>query len=993
MKKTISILLIVAMMLAATLAIIPVSAASGDKITSAADFAAMKADGKYYLANDITVSASYAETFKGTLDGDGNTVTVIGATPLFKKIEGGTVSNLNIVANFEAEKPNGNYGALAGTASGTFESINVEVNALFTGGATADQIGGVIGAINGATDLFAVTAKGSLKQETAAEMDNSQNGFGGIIGSVNVDGKVNIQVCENRVDVYCNLTRAGTAGIVGASNGSTQLVIEYSQNYGTVDSNGKAPGGSHQGTAGFVGIMNSNGNKKASLEIYNSRNYGDVKSTHGGDDMNNMKGGFLGRGYGPTKVVIEGCVNTGDISGKATGWTSSGGIIGSIETYNYHWSNNNEATIKVTNCANIGTIVNAAYSGGIFGSMLQGNSPNVKLTIENCANYGDVTGSASGGMLGKQGDGGANALEIIGCYNAGKANSAMVQIVALDWCKCCDSCAVNYDVLGKQVENDTWSFTAPYPVPVIENCYNEGQATNLVGSFSTSTNNGETAGKMTIKNSYNDNGAVAPGGDSYEVTPTEDEYDLYDQVIAAVPGNPAELDVILADYAGLVAEDYESGWEAFAEVYIPAVEAVNQATTQAELDAFKAPLEEKSADLVLKAVDTAPLIAAIEAADEETDNEALYTPLTWAAFTAALANAEDVLAAASTAKPSTVINATAKLVTAQEGLELIPDKAPLTAAIAKYEAYNEADYVSTAWAGFVAVIDAAKALVDDVNATQDGVDGAIEAMDAAAKALPTKVDPKALKAKTDELVATYKAEDYTARTHNELNNVIRKANDAISANDMSQADVDAFMKQLDDAVNALVKKGNFDAVDALLEPFGDVTDEDNLEALGDLYTRDSLKAFKEALEAVANAKKEDKKPNFSEKDAEKLLATVKSAVDGLVAFANYGDIDAKIAEVNALDKTKYTEESWKALQDAITAANALKSNRGATQPEADDALAKINAAVEALAEVSADAGDNGGEDKKGCGSAIGATVVVMTATLALGATVVLKKKD
>ena len=53
MKKTISILLIVAMMLAATLAIIPVSAASGDKITSAADFAAMKADGKYYLANDI----------------------------------------------------------------------------------------------------------------------------------------------------------------------------------------------------------------------------------------------------------------------------------------------------------------------------------------------------------------------------------------------------------------------------------------------------------------------------------------------------------------------------------------------------------------------------------------------------------------------------------------------------------------------------------------------------------------------------------------------------------------------------------------------------------------------------------------------------------------------------------------------------------------------------------------------------------------------------
>ena len=32
-------------------------------------------------------------------------------------------------------------------------------------------------------------------------------------------------------------------------------------------------------------------------------------------------------------------------------------------------------------------------------------------------------------------------------------------------------------------------------------------------------------------------------------------------------------------------------------------------------------------------------------------------------------------------------------------------------------------------------------------------------------------------------------------------------------------------------------------------------------------------------------------------------------------------------------------------------------------------------------------------EKKGCGSAIGATVVVMTAVLGLGATVVLKKKE
>ena len=76
MKRIISSILILTMMLCALLSAISVRAASpeGEAIDSAADFAAMSESGKYYLSKDITVSSSYSNTFKGTLDGNGHVI-------------------------------------------------------------------------------------------------------------------------------------------------------------------------------------------------------------------------------------------------------------------------------------------------------------------------------------------------------------------------------------------------------------------------------------------------------------------------------------------------------------------------------------------------------------------------------------------------------------------------------------------------------------------------------------------------------------------------------------------------------------------------------------------------------------------------------------------------------------------------------------------------------------------------------------------------------
>ena len=547
-------------------------------------------------------------------------------------------------------------------------------------------------------------------------------------------------------------------------------------------------------------------------------------------------------------------------------------------------------------------------------------------------------------------------------------------------------------------------YVADYPIPEITNCVNEGSVTNgMVNKFNPTTFADDgypmDKSKVQITNCVS-NGALAPNETKYVVTAPEDAAAVTAEVKATVPGNPAELDAVLAEYMGLVADDYTTGWEAFEPVYAAALADANKATTQEKLNAHIPLLAEASEGLDLAEIDLAPLTAAIEAATAILGDEAKYTPLTWGIFVAALENAEAVKeesdALTSDLKPSDVKTATSKLQTAQSALEELAteEKAELAEVIAKYSdetKYGTSTYVSTSVDALKAVIAAAQPLVDDVNATKTGVNATIDAILDAAEALVPKADTAALKAKTTELSNTYKLENYTAKTHNDLNTVIRRANDAISLDDMSQADIDSLIKQLDDAVNKLVKRGNFDAIDAALAPYGDVFDEDALEALKYNYTSESFKAFSDVVAEVSTAKQEDKKPNFSEADAEKLLEKVNSAIAGLVAFATYGDIDAKIAEVNALNKDAYTAESWQVLQDAIAAANALKSNRNTTQPEADAALAAINATVDALAEVSTD--DGADEDKKGCGSAIGATVVVMVATLGLGATVVLKKKD
>ena len=986
MKRTISILVIVAMMLASLLAIVPVSAATpeGTPVKNAKEFAAMEADGTYYLANDITITKPYAD-FKGKLDGNGHTIAVNGATSAFTKLSGATVSNLTVTASADAVAPSGHVGALAGTANGTFTNVHAVVNYNYTG-QVSTKVAGLIGELNGATVIEGCTAKGTINITFESTANSETAAFGGLVAYLHGQ-TVSISKCVNYVNVLQMNERTNLGGILGQANGTYTVTIDSCANYGVMTSTCSGNGGNiHSGVAGIVGQLSGNANanngdkvpKDSKAVITNSRNYADIHSIKGSlsGNKDKMAGGIVGRIYGSNNVTVDGCVNSGNIDNVGTGWAASGGIIGQAETYNYGWSANFEGELKVNNSLNLGK-VNGNNCAGIFGSTAQVASPKIKITVTNCINYGEIDANTDGngaGMFGATNDASIGTYTFINCYNAGKIDGAGIM-----------SKISQTAPSGVQDANVAKTFG---PV-TIQGCINVGEVTTggLIGGF--------TGTELNIKASastFEGDVALAPEGDSVKVTEApEDAAAAAEALLATLPVDPAELDAVVAVNLENEAVDYVEGWDAFKTAFDAAFAVANKASTKEEMDAAAAALTATLDGLVLNTeLDFEDLDIALGEADEYIDFEEDYTPGTWKVFKEAY---EAANACAEAERQSQINKAAAALISALDALETKPDFDALDAAMAEYDGLVQAEYTTGSWAAFTAALDAAKAVRENADAVGSEVDAAIEALHAAGKALGKLVDPAPLKAKVDEVMAQYKMDAYTATSYAAVTAAIRKANGFVESKDVCQAEIDAVFAEFDAAIAALLPRADLTELKALLETAEALVEEN--------YTEESWTAFQTALKAAQNAVKPGKDSNTSVDEGATLKADLEAAMAALVGNADYTALDALLAEVKALKEADYTAETWTVLADAIAAAEALKANTATTADDVAAAVAALTAAKDALAKAEVPtekptekpteqptepAGKEGG-----CGGtiALGATVVVAI----LGTAIVLKKKD
>ena len=338
-----------------------------------------------------------------------------------------------------------------------------------------------------------------------------------------------------------------------------------------------------------------------------------------------------------------------------------------------------------------------------------------------------------------------------------------------------------------------------------------------------------------------------------------------------------------------------------------------------------------------------------------------------------------------------IADAIAAIEPAYEGLV---DVTELNTAIAGYKA-EVADKVYTAetWNEFALALSKAEFLAVTAK-TAEEIEAAMAALEAAYDALVV-LEAIDLDALNEALEAAKKLneDDYTKASWNALEDAIVDAK--IASFSDNQAMIDEAYKALSDALTALVPMPSTESLETLIA---------EVEALNaDEYTAKTWLVLVTALQNAKSALNSESKEVVDE--ATDALAAAKAELVKKAA-ADTAALEALIAEIEALKADDYTAETWANVKTALDAAKAaLESDEQTVVDVAKAALDAAKANLDKVVVVVETEEEEEEEDeapvqsstetteKKGCKSAIGATVVVMTAVLGLGATVVLKKKE
>ena len=505
-------------------------APEGTAIRTAEEFAAMTADGKYYLAADVTLTASYAAAFSGTLDGNGKTVTL--SAPMFLTLNGATVKNLKTVGQIDyadyAVENAMHVGAVAAVANlSTLENLvneasvygaksgyKAEVTAPDASTPTAQYgalyTGGLVGLIVGTTTVKGCTNRGNVTAFTP----------GGIVGGFKKNGAENSTVTFEQCVNY------------GAVSDTGCVVLTETDADGTVVSQCFSNAG-----AGILAYANAAdaGNTVTDFVFESCANYGNVSLLLEGPKVGGIFGYIYDVDNGPTKAYTLNSLNAGDI----VGWNQVGGLGGwsccncefiRCENNGSVWSRNNyaggivarpgfdantsRADVLFERCSNTGDVVShRQYAAGIFGYTandatikycfnsgtlkaedvnnfekdhgvrVAGIAANVANTVNcySCINTGNMEGNAlSGGIIGRAGRSGNTGFNTIeSCVNSGNV-----------WSSCAFSTYYSDGCVGGMIGYTYGSSTGQFPI--IRGCISVGTITaekgiacGLAGYFNT----------------------------------------------------------------------------------------------------------------------------------------------------------------------------------------------------------------------------------------------------------------------------------------------------------------------------------------------------------------------------------------------------------------------------------------------------------------------------------------------------------------------------
>lgn len=194
-----------------------------------------------------------------------------------------------------------------------------------------------------------------------------------------------------------------------------------------------------------------------------------------------------------------------------------------------------------------------------------------------------------------------------------------------------------------------------------------------------------------------------------------------------------------------------------------------------------------------------------------------------------------------------------------------------------------------------------------------------------------------------DLIEKAKEEDLEGKTiasRDEFLDALIEAQKALVAEDIKN---EAVINRLKKAIEGLVDAPVINT-DALVEAIGKadaLTEEEVNKAI-----KKNVEVFNKALENAKAVLAKD----ASQEEVNEAAKALNDAIDGLkVLRGNPEALNAALEAVGKKDESKYTAESWAALMAVVEEVKAIDLDN-ATQKEMDEAVAKLNKAVDALEE-------------------------------------------
>lgn len=274
---------------------------------------------------------------------------------------------------------------------------------------------------------------------------------------------------------------------------------------------------------------------------------------------------------------------------------------------------------------------------------------------------------------------------------------------------------------------------------------------------------------------------------------------------------------------------------------------------------------------------------------------------------------------------------------------LTTKKDALRAAIERVKNYKEADYTVSSWRAVETALAEAQRLAEDENALQADVNWAAKELRDALASLE-RVDKTGLKAAIDRANARIEA-DYTPESWAAMQDKLKAARVVEANKNAVQTAVDDATYELSEAIRNLEEKtgANKNALNVVIGRTANKTEED--------YTPESWAAMQTALaaaqELMENEEAEQAAVNAAARELrDKIAALVR--IDGTKDATDKDGLEAAMDRVEDRIEAEYTEASWAALQETLTAVQAVFENGSASQAEVDNATYELSEALRAL---------------------------------------------